>query len=316
MRIRRYKPTPTSKLSLKGRLRIAFAYLYAIIPIGYLLVLLHKLFFKKCNTYKYEISLCLIFKDEERFLKEWIEYHLLIGVEHFYLYNNFSSDNFMTVLKPYIEKDIVTLVEWPYKYAQKEAYKNCYLKYKSESHWIGFIDTDEFVNLQKHDDIRHFLSKFNDFPSVTLHWRMFGTSGILKESYDKLVIEQYVASWPWLCHTGKSFINCDYKFKVIDVHFSTASMLGVSLYGIDDMGIFIPFMYPVIRKRKPCAYLNHYWSKSREFYLYKDMSKGDVADKRNENLKRIAGRFEYHELNNMTRDYSIQRWLILLKERM
>ena len=37
---------------------------------------------------KYTVAVCAIFKNESVFLKEWLEYHLLIGVEHFYLYNN------------------------------------------------------------------------------------------------------------------------------------------------------------------------------------------------------------------------------------
>jgi len=37
---------------------------------------------------KYRISLCLIFKNEAPFLKEWLDYHLSIGIDHFYLYNN------------------------------------------------------------------------------------------------------------------------------------------------------------------------------------------------------------------------------------
>ena len=51
---------------------------------------------------KYQVSLCLIFKNEAPFLKEWLDYHLTIGVSHFYLYNNNSDDNYLDVIKPYI----------------------------------------------------------------------------------------------------------------------------------------------------------------------------------------------------------------------
>lgn len=49
---------------------------------------------------KYRVSLCLIFKNEAPFLKEWLDYHLTIGVDHFYLYNNNSDDDFKRVLRP------------------------------------------------------------------------------------------------------------------------------------------------------------------------------------------------------------------------
>ena len=47
------------------------------------------------RTMKYSVSLCLIFKNEAPFLKEWLDYHLTVGVDHFYLYNNNSDDDFM-----------------------------------------------------------------------------------------------------------------------------------------------------------------------------------------------------------------------------
>ena len=62
---------------------------------------------------KFFLSICTVFKDEAPYLKEWIEYHKLLGVEHFRLYNNDSIDNYQEVLRPYIEKGEVTLIDWP-----------------------------------------------------------------------------------------------------------------------------------------------------------------------------------------------------------
>lgn len=59
------------------------------------------------------LSVCAIFQDEAPYLREWIEYHRLMGAEHFYLYDNDSHDEFLEVLQPYINKRIVTLIDWP-----------------------------------------------------------------------------------------------------------------------------------------------------------------------------------------------------------
>ena len=40
---------------------------------------------------KHFLSVCAIFKNEGRFLKEWLDYYLLAGVDHFYLYDNGSN---------------------------------------------------------------------------------------------------------------------------------------------------------------------------------------------------------------------------------
>jgi len=55
------------------------------------------------------LSICGIYRDEAFYLREWIEFHRLVGVERFYLYDNFSEDNHREVLAPYIESGIVVL---------------------------------------------------------------------------------------------------------------------------------------------------------------------------------------------------------------
>src|SRR5690348_9778161 len=59
--------------------------------------------------YKYYLSIGAIFKNESHILGEWISHYLYHGVEHFYLINDESNDEYMKILQPYINKDIVTL---------------------------------------------------------------------------------------------------------------------------------------------------------------------------------------------------------------
>ena len=294
-------------------------WLYILCPISYLLVWLHTLFVRRKRGYKYEVSLCLIFKNEAPYLKEWIEYHRLIGVDHFYLYNNFSDDNYREVLSRYIEQGLVTMIEWPHQYAQVAAYEDCHVRVKNETHWLGYIDADEFVNLQELNDIKLFLRKYNTYPALYLYWKMFGTSGVVKESPNYLVTESYTASWPYLCDVGKSFINNDYREFKIGIHQSTASLCHFPIFPIDDKKVFKPFFSNPLTSLcgyKPRAYINHYWSKSYEYYKYKDFQKGDADKIDNVQIRKHAGRFEWHELNNSIHDYSIQRWLVLLKNSM
>lgn len=221
---------------------------------------------KQRKKFIYEVSICLIFKDEAAYLREWLEYHILIGVEHFYLYNNNSSDGYLEILTPYIEKNMVTLINWKIDYYQIGAYEHCYKNLVSPR-WLGFIDADEFINLSVDtvSSINAFLNHYNTYPSVFVFWRIFGTSGILKEDQPKLAIEQYTSCWSHLCHVGKSFINTNYRFKNIWIHWCKAEFLDSPIFGIIDNKRFLPYMecFPK-RNYKPKAYINHYWSKSRE----------------------------------------------------
>ena len=60
---------------------------------------------------KYNVSICAVFKNEAMYLREWIEFNHLVGVEHFYLYNNNSDDDYVSVLKPYVKNGMVTLLD-------------------------------------------------------------------------------------------------------------------------------------------------------------------------------------------------------------
>ena len=60
-----------------------------------------------------ELAVCAIFREEAPFLDEWIAFHVGVGATHFYLYNNFSTDNYKQVLEPWIARGTVTLIDWP-----------------------------------------------------------------------------------------------------------------------------------------------------------------------------------------------------------
>ena len=57
----------------------------------------------------YYLSIGCIFKNESCGLYEFIEHNILHGVEHIYLINDFSNDNFIEILQPYINIGILTL---------------------------------------------------------------------------------------------------------------------------------------------------------------------------------------------------------------
>src|SRR5207248_10986601 len=57
------------------------------------------------------LAICAIFKNEAPYLREWIEFHRLVGVSHFYLYRNGSTDDWEPVLRPYIGDGIATIVD-------------------------------------------------------------------------------------------------------------------------------------------------------------------------------------------------------------
>src|ERR1700733_13535401 len=106
------------------------------------------------TKFKYQLAICAIFRDEAPYLKEWIEYHRLIGVEHFYLYNNRSTDNFEEVLAPYVASGVVDLFHNDIKTenlkdhidkVQCKSYSHALELSKGQVKWLAIMDADEFI---------------------------------------------------------------------------------------------------------------------------------------------------------------------------
>ena len=124
-----------------------------------------------------QISLCLIVKDEERFLPEWIDYHILLGIERFYIYDNESRVNPETFLADYINRGWVVLHKFPGKAVQLKAYKHCLDYYGHQTHWMGFIDADEFIVIKNKKNLKSFLEKYADYGGIGINSVFFGKNG-------------------------------------------------------------------------------------------------------------------------------------------
>ena len=130
-------------------------------------------------------------------MKEWIEFNNIVGVDHFYMYNNNSEDNYEVILKPYIKSGLVTLINWQQNQKQMECYQTCIKDYSGETKWLGFIDIDEFIVPKSTDSIYEFLKSFEKKAgAVNLYWKLFGTSGRMDRDLSGLVCEDFYCLWP------------------------------------------------------------------------------------------------------------------------
>src|ERR1700761_5629491 len=119
-------------------------------------------------------SICLvaILKDENRFLDEWLVYHRIIGIEHFFLYDDDPKQPLKDFLSPH--EAYVTIINWwqpgitenARKGNQLAAYTHALNNYILPYEWVVFLDGDEFITLKQHTNIQEFLLDFKDEVSV------------------------------------------------------------------------------------------------------------------------------------------------------
>ena len=266
---------------------------------------------RKVNK-KYGVSICAIFKNEAKYLREWLTYHILIGVDHFYLYNNNSDDNYLDVLKTFMEEGRVTLIQWEKNQAQMEAYRHCIKEFSYESNWIGFIDIDEFIVPKKqYKGLKDILLNLKQ-PSLLIYWRMFGTSGNLVGEH-KPVIERFVVSWGKYVNIGKCFYNTAYKFNFNrnkSLHHQLETKIGwFNIPPMNDEGNISKWEIDRYSCNNSVIQLNHYFTKSFQEYGEK-CAKGDVYFKINPHDEEY---FYLHEMKCDSVDYSAYKYLIKLK---
>ncbi len=136
------------------------------------------------------LAVCAIFRDEARYLAEWVTFHRVQGVERFYLYDNLSTDDWRSELGPEIAAGIVEVRHWPDVPGQASAYEDCLRRHRTDTRWIAFIDIDEFLFSPTGRPLPEVLREFDTHPGVVVNWRVYGTNG-WEHPPDGLVIDNY-----------------------------------------------------------------------------------------------------------------------------
>lgn len=221
-----------------------------------------------CNVRKREklpfenyLSVVVVSKDEGADLKEWLEYHRMVGVEKFYFCDNDSTDNTMEILKPYIDAGIVVYGEYPGAKRQNDSYIDVLNKYSDKTRWLALIDMDEFLVPVNHKTIPEFLKTLpQDFAQLAITWVIYGFNGH-ETRPDGLVIENYkkhsTRTWGVKSIVNPRLVVCQTNPHLNDVAGFTIDENGTRLGRVDQTN------NPPSCNKIRC---NHYLTKSVEQY--------------------------------------------------
>lgn len=141
-----------------------------------------------------ELALTAIFHNEAPYLKEWIDFHRLVGFEYFDLFDHMSTDAPEKVLKPYIDQGIVKLTRWPMSYSNVYEWTEVQcLAYDraihwAKSKWLAILDVDEYL-FPVEGTLIEALKPFEEFGGVCVNWQLYGTSNVAKIPQGKKLIE-------------------------------------------------------------------------------------------------------------------------------
>lgn len=163
---------------------------------------------------KKKIALVTMAKEEDLYLQEWIDYHLKIGFDDIFIYQNnwrFS--------KP-IKHEQVHFMEWDVDSTTTVMRDNpwewnrhamCYTTFGQTHYekydWAAFFDVDCFLDLKQVDNVKDFISEFDKLSQrqVAINFAMYGDSGITEFNENNTsVLERFTKRWG-MAHTDSHY---------------------------------------------------------------------------------------------------------------
>ena len=163
------------------------------------------------------VALCAIAKNENLYIREWVEHYKNLGIAKIFLYDNNEVDGerFEEVINDYITSGFVEVIDvrgiWP---AQIESYNEFYHSNKTKKFdWILYCDIDEFLEMNnKFLHVNQYLNQqhFCEFDVIKICWKCFDDNDLVYVKDNNYSIKRFTREQkniPWTNSQTKMFIK-------------------------------------------------------------------------------------------------------------
>ena len=235
---------------------------------------------------KYNLVVVAIFKNESVAMNEWLYHYVQQGVDHFYMIDNGSTDNW----EEYVQGYPVTIYSDSSKHKQTSHYNDYFLDVvKINSKWVMVIDLDEFVYARgDFKNIPEYLDGLdNDIGCVSILWKMFGSNGHIKQPqsirhsftarrlHEANIRGQLTGSGSRGAYdVGKSICRSMYLLK-----------LGIHVPKHNGKKICLPEKITENDLNNSPLHINHYAIQSWEWFKKVKIGRGDCNTKKYDNIR-------------------------------
>ena len=178
-----------------------------------------------------------IIKDEHFYLDEFLSYHLNLGINHIFIFEDIDSDSHKEICDKYDDVSLnsidIVLDEEDKKKAiflketikwnvQHLYFRNAlkWIKHKNIYDWCFVIDNDEFITIEK--PLEEIFGLYKDYEAFIIQWKCFGANGyIQKPNYEgKGLIGTYTKEISGkLPDKNDSLVKTCYNLKLYDDRF-------------------------------------------------------------------------------------------------
>jgi hypothetical protein len=244
------------------------------------------------NQTFYNFCVCAVFKNESHILEEWILHYLFHGVEHFYLINDNSNDDYKSIICKY--SNYITLYDNDINTKavgrQSVIYEKYFRPILNHSKWFAILDLDEFLYSPNEINLLSIIEKYNEFTQIRINWLHFGSNDHLYQPQS--VVEGFLKRA--IIDNTKPY----FSYKTI---FKGASLLRFDIHSHNTSGneIYLQYKEDII----PELIINHYCIQSQDFYLKIKGTRGDCDNWFDHiNLKRNLDLFLQYDINSIHDD--------------
>lgn len=235
--------------------------------------------------------ICTVIKNEQEYLDEWLKYHLDLGINHIFVFEDIDSDSHQSITDRYKDVTLLSINNVLNAEQKKEAADLKVLKRYNCQHiyfkqalnfikahyatydWCFVIDVDEFITMQNPNDSLALIESFRDFDAFVLSWKCYGASGhIAKPNYTNVgVVGTYTQEIKGrIADKQESLVKTCWNMRKYKEEFfynqhhprSCANWVNTKFFGQN-----LSLCYSSI-------YLRHYITKSFEEYSWKINKRG------------------------------------------
>ena len=241
-----------------------------------------------------------IAKFEQDYIEEWVIYHLAMGFDRIYLYDNEDVPTYNHILKRFGNKVIITHAKGnDYPLGIQYMALNHFMDNYSKQHDIKYVlhsDIDEFVCLKKHANIQAFINEYflPQVAGISICWRYFGSSGLIKKT-DEPVVSRFRRCALKGDKLMKTLFNVDLITGFVCCH-NVSPKEGYHIIATNGV---ITTEAENLEMDTSVIQMNHYYCKTiPEFFYQKSRGRADVPGG-------LKGENFYRDRNNLPLDINL-----------
>jgi len=226
-------------------------------------------------------------------IAEWVAHHLLLGFNKIVIFDHLSKIPISTSIGSNFNGRLTIIpIQGSGNIKIKLMNDALDIATREGCSWMLYLDADEYINLNRFNNIKDFLEYFKEADSIGINWLMFGSSNHVLQPKG-LLTENFTKSVPTLDMHVKTFVRPTSAVRSINPHYFVVANPNRCYSGNGTrmpMGSFnkqhIPFAIAPI-------YIAHYYIQSEEEHLRR---KNRMLD--DGTVNKAAGFSEVHTFYN------------------